>query len=498
MTKNLDELPKRSPTRLVSHPWFGGDLPDEHGSTGGRWIMTAVGLLIGGLIFWMWSHWLGAIVLTLALATAMVHVVAPVWGQTLNRGLDVVGHWAGRIAAYAVLVPIYLIGFTGARLYNRCLGIDPLLLRKSDEPTYWLPSDSDRRKRRYIRTMFTTERLAGRRVGGLLHLFSFGVLGLVLAEVGLRLAGFGSPILYLNDDLIGYMPVPSQRQIRSGGVVEINRFGMRAPDYSLAKHPHTIRILMLGDSTLYGGSYVDQSQLYARLLERELKTALAPVNVEVWNMGVNGWGPYHKLGYVEKYGTFKADMAIICLPIGDIYRTKYGAEPGGPLNLASAPPKLALSEIWLQGKARALPILRRIGLAEAQVIGAREPAQGRRGVAAYRQLVERLQGNGCEVYVEVLPSRLAGVSHEVPESELREVGELRVAVESTGAQFAFPAGIFANAGVPTDALYHDVCHLDITGHSLYSHYLKRRLLITSKKLAQAKTSDQPSTPRNQP
>ena len=48
-------------------------------------------------------------------------------------------------------------------------------------------------------------------------------------------------------------------------------------------------------------------------------------DVEVLNMAVNGWGPFEEFGYVEKFGTFNADVAIVCLPIGDIYRRQVGA-----------------------------------------------------------------------------------------------------------------------------------------------------------------------------
>ena len=50
-----------------------------------------------------------------------------------------------------------------------------------------------------------------------------------------------------------------------------------------------LRILMLGDSTLYGGSYVDQDGLYARLLEKKLNELPGlPGKVEVLNLGVPG------------------------------------------------------------------------------------------------------------------------------------------------------------------------------------------------------------------
>src|SRR5439155_10072558 len=62
------------------------------------------------------------------------------------------------------------------------------------------------------------------------------------------------------------------------------------------------------------------------------------------NMGVNAWGPFHELGYVARFGTFSADLALICLPAGDVYRPMYGLEVA-PYFSSHAPPRLALEEV---------------------------------------------------------------------------------------------------------------------------------------------------------
>jgi len=142
-------------------------------------------------------------------------------------------------------------------------GRDKLHLRDGDSQTYWLPVDHDRRKVRHIRAMFATETVdaKGRSWAGVAVLV--GAM-LVSAEILLRLLGYGSPVLYVQDVRAGYYPGPNQSVSRSGGLIETNRFGMRAPEIEPEKSAGVFRILMIGDSTLWGGSYIDQSEIYAR------------------------------------------------------------------------------------------------------------------------------------------------------------------------------------------------------------------------------------------
>ena len=151
-------------------------------------------------------------------------------------------------------------------------------------------------------------------------------------------------MLYTPDDMAGFYPAANQDVYRLGGRVITNEFGMRAPPYAREKPAGVFRILMLGDSTLYGGQYVSQDELYARLLEKWLREERPNQEVQVFNMGVNGWGPLNKLGFVEKFGTFAADVCIICLPVDDFRRPKIHMWDT-PYFRASAPPRLAYEEV---------------------------------------------------------------------------------------------------------------------------------------------------------
>jgi hypothetical protein len=77
------------------------------------------------------------------------------------------------------------------------------------------------------------------------------LLGLLVAEVGLRLLGIGEQGLYQWDAYRGWSlrPRASEWQRREGNAfVQINREGMRDREHSYRKAANTIRIAFIGDS----------------------------------------------------------------------------------------------------------------------------------------------------------------------------------------------------------------------------------------------------------
>src|SRR2546428_5785375 len=94
-----------------------------------------------------------------------------------------------------------------------------------------------------------------------------GLAGLAgLGEAALRLAGFGHPILYDNRAAYGFRPLPDQTRRRFGGArLHVNNLGLRGADVTPERPPGALRILFLGDSVTWGGSYVDDAQLFATI-----------------------------------------------------------------------------------------------------------------------------------------------------------------------------------------------------------------------------------------
>jgi len=432
----------------------------------------AIGVAIGAIAYALGAPTLAIVIWVVAGIIGLVTLGSQQARSQIGRFFAAVGRGLGWLFAVVLLTPVYLIGFTSARLLSRIAGRDPLHLRDREAPTFWLPADRDCRKVRYIRSMFATEALVPSRGTGIVWVTSLLAL-VVAAEVVLRSLGFGDAILYQPHAQAGFFPGPHQDVQRYGGRVTTNAYGMRAPDFNEVKRPGTLRIFMLGDSTLYGGSFVDQPDLYARRLEASFDQQFGPANIEILNMGVNAWGPFNKLGYVEAFGTFDADIAIICLPIGDIYRglAHLWMVPFMPVGYG---PRCALEEVLHHLNWRS----RQWG--KRQEILANREAQGERGIAAYVELAEKLKDHGCEVLVEILPSQEAGTTAVIPADQEAAIEKLTAALTAKGFKVGYPAGLFQGHG-DADEIYHDPVHLASPGHAIYAKYLESRLRNESEK-----------------
>jgi hypothetical protein len=141
----------------------------------------------------------------------------------------------------------------------------------------------------------------------------------VSIEIFLRNKGYGTPPLYVFDPQIGYCIKSNQDVGRIGGSrVFINSLGMRSTEIPRSKIEGTFRVLVLGDSVPYGGSYIDQEDIFCSVAQVNLQRDNE--NWEILNAGVNAYGPQNVLRYVESKGLFDADLVIVYLPWGDLYR----------------------------------------------------------------------------------------------------------------------------------------------------------------------------------
>ena len=452
--------------QFQSAQWFHYETETaEHGFLGAL-LKTLIGAVLGtGVFFWI-SSTLGIVIWTITAIIGVVTLASQKGRSTIGRFFAALGQAIGGAIGVVLLVPVFLIGFTIAHCVSRLTGRDPLHLKNKDAQTFWLPADKDRRKTQYIRALFATEANSAKRSRGWVGLLAIAGALLVAAEILLRILGFGAPILYRQDVRAGYYPGPNQSVYRGGGNISTNNYGMRAPEFEPEKESGVMRIFMIGDSTLWGGSYLDQPEIYARRICDSLTSQYGEEKVEVLNIGVNAWGPFNKLGYVQKFGTFDADVAVICLPIGDIYRDLAKLK-GLPYFTVEDPPRLALDEvlqhmIWRRQASRKRPTPEQ------------REEQSLEGIAAYVNLARRLREAGCDVLVEILPGRVAGTTAKIPAEEQQDVERLTKALVEADFQVGYPAGLFKGMG-DLDDLYHDVCHLNGLGNQLYAEYLEQRI-----------------------
>jgi hypothetical protein len=475
---------------LKSVAWFPAPPPRRQGGIGSVLTKLAVGGAFGfvlllrqhpiaAYVVWGISGGVGAASLASAGARA-----------AMDRALAAFGRGVGTVLGALLLTTVYLLVITPARFVRRILGADDLHLRDVGRQSYWLPCDDDERKVRWVGTMFATEARTGR--GHPVRNAVLALIGLVLLSEGiLRTQGFGHTVLYVADPDIGYYPQPNAELVRYGGRVATNAFGMRSPQVDRDKRPGTFRILMIGDSTLYAGSYIDQEDMYATVLQKRLTDLGLPGKVEVLAMGCNGWGPFHEHGFVKKYpDAFHADLTMIQMPIDDVVRPLYGLM-NVPFFSDKAPPRVALEEVanHLMWRYR----FDRVGIDDAW-----QERQAVYGIREYGLLADDLLKAGTELMVFVLPRSHPGYDKPTPTDAEDPTGGFRnmlstderwragltATLAERGVDTYFARGFFKDRGAEDQIYRDDGLHLETLGHHVYAEFIESKLLERSRHFQQ--------------
>jgi lysophospholipase L1-like esterase len=147
--------------------------------------------------------------------------------------------------------------------------------------------------------------------------FSFFLLLISITEIFLRYQGFGTPIIYEKSYQYGYAPAPNQKLIRFNNKnVTIDSNGFRIGS---SKNNTYNKIYFLGDSVTYGGSYIDDDELYSENFCQKINQILKK-KFNCYNGGVNAYG-FENI--IERYKSIKKNkdtFVIITLIPGDFSR----------------------------------------------------------------------------------------------------------------------------------------------------------------------------------
>jgi hypothetical protein len=275
---------------------------------------------------------------------------------------------------------------------------------------------------------------------------AFGVVvALGVGEVALRVLGLGDPVLYDNRLAWGYRPRPDQTRRRIGGArVHVNALGARGPDVAPTRAPDTTRLLFLGDSVTWGGSYVDDAQLFAAVAADRL--ARSGRRVEWLDAGVNGWGPENVLGLVHETHGFDSTVWIVTALEDDFHREKTHA---GEVPYFDAPPWTAWEELLVRGAYGLLDHYKRPKPADdlARLAAA--------NVARYRDVAREGRAAGARVLLVWHPTTdaLAG-GVEPNRDRFLGLADAADAVLDLGPAYRAAGG----------RVYFDGMHLDVEGH----------------------------------
>ena len=156
----------------------------------------------------------------------------------------------------------------------------------------------------------------------LLSILLATLLGVVIVELSYRLcrfrrltiqAGIEDPHFHhrLKPDT-DYHFVTSEFDV----TIRTNRYGLRGPDPVIPKPAGVTRLLVMGDSFIFGFPVKDD-ETFAHLLEQGLRQQGYPV--EVVNGGVSGYAPtLHYVSLRDQFMAFEPNAAILWLDLGDV------------------------------------------------------------------------------------------------------------------------------------------------------------------------------------
>jgi lysophospholipase L1-like esterase len=298
------------------------------------------------------------------------------------------------------------------------------------------------------------------------------LVGLAVLEAGARFLGLGNPVLYYNDAWGGLRLLPAQRVTRlQGATVTIDSNGYRTP---VPDEPGALRVLYVGDSVTWGGSSVDDSQIFTEVAADSLRSQGRAVYA--MNAGVNATSLLNQAEIYRRYGD-KLDALVWLFPWGDTERSFATA---GLLWPATSKPRFALVEVidhlimryWL-------PRFRVVPPREESFVKLNAPA-GRddffkdviaerevRNLDAVRAAVAQAVEGGVPVVIGVTPYRKGQELAPLP----TEADDFLKEIAAAGAVVFDVSAALTEPGVGADELYLDMAHFNADGHRLVGEAL---------------------------
>ncbi|MEL7141979.1 MAG: SGNH/GDSL hydrolase family protein [Cyanobacteria bacterium J06643_4] len=167
-----------------------------------------------------------------------------------------------------------------------------------------------------------------------------GGLSFLALEFFLRTAvGLATPALVITDAKTGYRFKPNQSVTRLGNRITYNQYSQRSDAIQVDKPDNTLRILMVGDSVLNGGSHITQADTITEKLETKLLEQNYPA--EVLNASAGSWGISNLKGYLDKFGTFQSDIVILQIGSHDLIQPTSTSDAVGRASHPDKSPLLA-------------------------------------------------------------------------------------------------------------------------------------------------------------
>ncbi len=316
----------------------------------------------------------------------------------------------------------------------------------------------------------------------LLVIIAVLVGSLVVLEVGLRLLfGFGNPLIYIADEKIGYLLAPNQHTRRFGNRIVINEYSMRSLTIAARRPASTLRVLLLGDSVANGAWWTDQDKTISALITAQLEPVVRSWSasslsaqtsferVEVLNASANSWGPRNELAYLQRFGTFDAQVVVLLLNTDDLFATAPTSVPvGRDRNYPDHKPPLALAEVFSRY------ILAAPAVPEMAVVNAQPGDRVGFNLEAIRQIQTLANAADAQFLLAMTPllREIGGTSRDYEDKARQRVISFTQTQLITYLDFL---PVFNSTETP-QKLYRDHIHLSPQGNQKVSEVIARSLL----------------------
>jgi lysophospholipase L1-like esterase len=282
-----------------------------------------------------------------------------------------------------------------------------------------------------------------------------------LAELYLRYVGLGDPILFYANASYRFAPLPNQQKRRLGGAsVTIDSRGLRSThDWS---EPADVKILFVGDSVTWGGTYIDDADTFAEGVCQRLARATGK-SVVCGNAGANEYGTDNMAERI-RYKDFNDETALVVTMIGtDTTRGLVDAQGRFFQTERPPPPFRALWEAAAFLTWRSYRFLRPISYRPTDDLRV-----AKRSLQNLFGAIRETQRPGRSVLLVLSPSQAELGGHEtVLTKNVQEV------LEHSGLELLDLHGPVTAA--LTGDFYYDGTHLDVRGHRFYANQIAARL-----------------------
>lgn len=136
------------------------------------------------------------------------------------------------------------------------------------------------------------------------------VIGLIFGEVAFRIAGVSNVPLRRADNITGYIPYPNQQGKFMNNLWQINELSMIS---SRPFRSSGYEVLVAGDSVVFGGNPLDQSERVGERLDK-----FTP-DVDVYSVADGSWGFKNSINYLlsNKSSLLGVEQVIFVLNSGD-------------------------------------------------------------------------------------------------------------------------------------------------------------------------------------